>query len=237
MIVMDYASLDFAEQNSGGKYALKISPLSDSVWDTAIRGVEAYEKCMWRYFGKEESKGLWLGDEYLAYGTQGLLENGEGYSGARHSRAIPSGWIRASLSDRGDETTGWQRSSFNGVWKDVMRSCAYDTFWDRWRLESRHTVFRRRIPDYVETFRISKYGDIEDGDPEKDGFLWNDLLRESRESLGQHFLFPGPGFIFYRRDDPSEWYHAANELATDLSWGLGIDIVEYIELLFKTATT
>ncbi|MBC3185242.1 hypothetical protein H7347_01395 [Corynebacterium sp. zg-331] len=235
MIVMEYGSLKFAEKNSGGRYSLPIAPLSDKDWDTAVRGVNKYEECARRYLGKEENKGLWLGDEYLVYGTEGLLENGDGYSGVRHRRQIPSGWMKATLSDRGDETIGWQRSSFDVVWKDAMHSCAYNDFWHIWRSELRHTVFRRLIPDHVRTFRISMHGDIEEGNPEEDGFFWNDLLCESRELWGEDFFFPGPGCIFYHRDDPSEWYHAGNELDTDLSWGLGLDIEDYVELLFETA--
>lgn len=239
MIVMDYGSLEFAERNSGGECALPISPLSDRDWDTAVRGVNKYEECVRRYLGREEDKGLWSGDEYLVYGTQGLLENGEGYVGVRHRKQMPAGWMTASLSDRGDETLGWQRSSFDVAWKGAMQSYVWENFWvtPRWKSELRSAIFRKTVPDHVRMFRISMRGNIEEGNPEEDGLLWNDLVQEMRESWGENFYFPGSGCIFYHRDYPTEWYHAVTELNTDLSWGLGLDIEEYVELLFKTAAS
>lgn len=239
MIVMDYASLDFAERNSGGEYALPISPLSDKDWDTAVRGVNKYEECTLRYLGVKVNRGLWLGDEYLVYGTQGLLENGNWYGGVRKWKQIPSGWMKVSLSDRADETWGTQRSSFDVVWKDVMRSCVIDSFWrtPHWRSELRHIVFGRAIPDSVKFFQVSMYGDIIEGNPERDRFHWLDLLQESEKLWGKNSVSSGSGFIFYHRGDPSEWYLTDSELDTDLSWGLGIDIEDYVELLFKTASS
>ncbi|KQB85242.1 hypothetical protein [Corynebacterium oculi] len=237
MIVMEYGSLIFAERNSGEKYALPISPLSDKDWDTAIRGVNKYEECAFRYLGEKVNRGLWLGDEYLAYGAQGLLENGNWYGGVRKWKQIPSGWMKASLSDRGDETLDTQGSSFDVVWKDNMRSCVVDSFWrtPHWRSELRHIVFRGEIPDSVNTFQVSMYGDIVEGNPEKDGFHWSDIIRDSKKIWGKDYISSGSGFIFYHRNDPLQWYLTDTELDTDLAWGLGLDIEDYVELLFQTA--
>lgn len=238
MQVMEYGSHKIANANSDLRpWDLPISPLDNDDWALAVRGVRCYEEKVEEYFGEKVERGLWLGDKYLMYGTDSPLELGGRYLGVRRRNQLPSGWCATSLCDRNEEGSGGidQASSFDLAWKYVMRNCVLDHFIDSelWGSLGRHSFFGNKMVKNASYLQINTDGTPSDrGHEFPRGDEWWEAYREILVQGNPEKLSPGPGFVFFSTDSPSDWYKNIWLGSVDLSWGFDVDIEEYVSLLF-----
>ncbi|KQB86694.1 hypothetical protein [Corynebacterium lowii] len=240
MRIMPYGALPLAEdvKNNGDDF-LQISPLSDEDWSIAVRGIRRYEECAWHYFGKYENRGLWLGDKYLMYGENSPHRLAGDYVGVRRRGNFYRAWIKSGLSDRGEEGRGLSNfGSFDLVWKAVLRSLATDFFWrcDSWRKVGRVKFFEGKIPDAVGLIEIGR-----DGFPVNELHgealdYWGSILNRSNVSyknIHEGKSMMGVGCILYSKDNDDFWYHTVNSGQSDISWSFGLEIEDWVDLLFE----
>lgn len=243
MQVMEYGAHKIANANSEREpWYLPIAPLDSEDWALAIRGLRCYEEKVEDCFGEKIDRGLWLGDKYLVYGADSPLELGGRYLGVRRRNQVPSGWCVTSLCDRNGEGSGGidQASTFDLAWKYVMRNCVLDHFIDSdlWKGLGRSSFFGNKSDQSAAYLQVGV-----DGTPHPHGrhsslgHTWWEAHRENfLGDGGSEKLSLGPGFVFFSIDDPSDWYKNVWSSGVDLTWGFGLDIEDYVSLLFTVGT-
>ncbi|KQB86695.1 hypothetical protein [Corynebacterium lowii] len=232
MKIMPYGSLLRAEKNSKtNERLLSVAPLNDNDWAIAVRGAQRYEECAKYFFGVDIDLGLWLGDKYIMYGTQDSFEVGGMYRGVRRWNIKPSGWRDVSLTDRDKEAGSFltQASSFGIAWAYIMRSFVWELFFrtDAWRSSGRVSFFKDERSGQVDSILVGKG----DESLNYDAIWWNKEI-DPDWKMGEDYPFTGEGYVHFLKADRSYWYKDVFERQMDLSWSLGMDIEEWVDILF-----
>ncbi|MCH6197824.1 hypothetical protein MHT86_10040 [Corynebacterium mastitidis] len=251
MKVADFAALSLAENNADAvSWYVPLSPLSDENWQTVVRGVRHYEQAVQRHLGRQVDRSVWVGDTYVMYGEDGPLEAGLGYVGVRRKRQQPAGWWPCVLADRGKEASGGiaQAGCFEVAWKQVMWWLVLEHFLlsPRWRRQGRTSFFQGELAPGCSCLTIAPEGPRPDplvvpAPPEmevRSGRAsvrwWRDRNWVVDPGEGPSLSW-GSGYVFTSDSVPRQWYMDGSESLTDLSWGLGVEVEEYIDRLFEAA--
>ncbi|MCH6197825.1 hypothetical protein MHT86_10045 [Corynebacterium mastitidis] len=238
MKIMSYGSLRLAESNSGTGCDFRVT---DEQWDIVTRSLRRYEEGVRLYFDQCLDGGLWIGDSYIMYGDQGPLDFTEGYTGIRRQVRFCQ-WQVASLSDRGEETLSVFRSStFELSWKNVIGKLIWEKFFLSvlWHESRRSSFFSVWNMDRSHLFRIGRDDEFLEGFTEGAGAAYDRIMSHysARDQGVDSSPFSGAGYIFLDRYDEDSWIESPMGNRSDLSWSFGLDVEEWVDLLFRVGSS